>query len=551
MSYSTTAGTASEILPRFLGYIFASADLVFEIDDAGHVHSVIGAARLLTGRDPGMLEGQPWSELFAPPDHDLIQQLIGAMHPGQRKGPVRVKLIKVGGGDSDCAFMGLSLFQAGQGKPVSASLSLSSTPDLPRAPRASNGLLSLAEMEVDMSPLLAQIQAEGGKVQVEMLELSGLARGAATLDPFARQRLEQRFSASLRAASVRGGSAVDLGDERFIILADQASRSGDLAKTLEALGAEFGLTLSANQHSVPLSGELTAEQSVRALKVALDVFAREGAQGAARSLTHIIATTSSQSRKICEIVDEERFELLFQPIIDLARGGVHHYEALARLGGTSDSPAEAMRLAEELAIVDKFDHAVAAEAIRTLRETPDASVRIAINVSPFTFMKPRYVSWVCDRLRSEGVSPSRLLVELTESVPIEDFETARTHIDHLRTAGVRFCLDDVGSGSASLDYLRHLPFDYAKLDGRFAQDLARDKRSQILIQNMVVMCKALGGAVIAEQIETEEVSALLKAADVNFGQGWLFGRAAALPAYIPPPAPYKAMRRQGAAESWG
>jgi EAL domain-containing protein (putative c-di-GMP-specific phosphodiesterase class I) len=542
---------ASEILPRFLGYIFASADLVFEIDDTGRVHSVIGAASLLTGRDPGVLEGQPWSQLFAPPDHDLIQHLIGAMHPGERKGPVRVKLIKAGGGDSDSPFMGLSLFQSGQGKPVSASLSQSSTPDLPRAPRASNGLLSLAEMEADMSPLLAQIQAEGGKVQVEMLELSGLTLGAATLDPFARQRLEQRFSASLRAASVRGGSAVDLGDERFVILADQASRSGDLAKTLEALGAEFGLTLSANQHSVPLSGELTAEQSVRALKVALDVFAREGALGAARSLTHIIATTSSHSRKICEIVAEERFELLFQPIIDLVRGGVHHYEALARLGGADESPAEAMRLAEELAIVDTFDHAVAAEAIRTLRDSPDSSVRIAINVSPFTFMKPRYVPWVCDRLRNEGVSPSRLLVELTESVPIEDFDTARAHIERLRAAGVRFCLDDVGSGAASLDYLRHLPFDYAKLDGRFAHDLARDKRSQILVQNMVVMCNALGGAVIAEQIETEEVSALLKAADVAFGQGWLFGRAAPLPAYIPSPIPYKAMRRQGAAESWG
>jgi len=551
LSYSGTASSASEAVPRYLGYIFASADLVFEIHDTGRVHNVMGAASLLTGRDPGALEGQPWVDLFNPQDHDLVQHLLDAIHPGERKGPVRVKLAQAGAGASQARFMGLSIFQVAEDKPLCASLSLSSTRDLPRAPAGGNGLLSVAEIEADLSPLLAQIQAAGGKVQVEMLELNGFAEGAAALDPPARKRLEQRFSASLRAASVRGGSAVDLGDERFVILADQASAPTDLARTLERLGAEFGLTLNANQKSVPLSGELTPDQSVRALKVALDVFTREGAQGAARSLTDIIATTSSQSRKICEIVDEQRFELLFQPIIDLVRGGVHHYEALARLGGTNDSPAEAMRLAEELAIVDKFDHAVAAEAIRTLRETPDGSVRIAINVSPFTFMKPRYVPWVCDRLRTQGVSPARLLVELTESVPIEDFETARAHIEHLRAAGVQFCLDDVGSGAASLDYLRHLPFDYAKLDGRFVRDLARDKRSQMLIQSVVVMCKALGGAVIAEQIETEEVSRLLKAADVAFGQGWLFGRAAPLPAVIPPPAPYKAMRRQGAAESWG
>lgn len=551
MSYPGSASSPSEAVPRYLGYIFASADLVFEIHDTGRVHNVMGAASLLTGRDPGVLEGQPWSELFNPHDHDLVQHLLSAIRPGERKGPVRVKLAKTGGRASDSRFMGLSIFQMDKDKPLCASLSVSSTPDFPRAPAAGNGLLTVAEIEADLSPLLAQIQAEGGKVQVEMLELNGLARGAAALEPSARKRLEQRFTASLRAASVRGGSAVELGDERFVILADQASAPTDLAKTLEMLGAEFGLTLSANQKSVPLTGELTPDQSVRALKVALDVFTREGAQGAARSLTDIIATTSSQSRKICEIVEEERFGLLFQPIIDLVRGGVHHYEALARLGGTDESPAEAMRLAEELAIVDKFDQAVAAEAIRTLRENPDTSVRIAVNVSPFTFMQPRYVSWLCDRLNSEGVSPNRLLVELTESVPIEDFTTARRHIEHLRTAGVRFCLDDVGSGAASLDYLRHLPFDYAKLDGRFVKNLVQDKRSQMLIQNFVSMCKDLGGAVIAEQIETDDVCILLKAANVTFGQGWLFGRAAPLPDFIPPPVPYKAMRRQGAAETWG
>jgi EAL domain-containing protein (putative c-di-GMP-specific phosphodiesterase class I) len=79
-----------------------------------------------------------------------------------------------------------------------------------------------------------------------------------------------------------------------------------------------------------------------------------------------------------------------------------------------------------------------------------------------------------------------------------------------------------------------------KLDGRFVADLTTDKRSQLLIESMVTMCRALGGAVIAEQIETDDVASLLKAADVSLGQGWLFGR----PAALPPPEP-KGQRPSG------
>ena len=276
MSNTGSALSHSEAVPRYLGYIFASSDLVFEIHESGRVHNVMGAASLLTGRDPAMLEGQAWPELFPQQDRDLVQHLLDAMRPGERKGPIRIKLTKTGLGSGESPFMGLSIFQAAKGKPVSASLSLSSTPDTPRIPSAASGLLSPAEMEEDLSTLLAQIHSDGGKVQVEMLELNGFTQGAAHLEPLARKRLEQRVHASLRAASVRGGSAMDLGEERFVILADRTAQPGDLGQTLEKLGAEFGVPLNAVQESISLSDELTPEQSVRSLKVALDIFTREG-----------------------------------------------------------------------------------------------------------------------------------------------------------------------------------------------------------------------------------------------------------------------------------
>jgi len=529
VSKDGSAAGYSEALPRYLGYIFASSDLVFEIDDAGRVHNVMGAASQLTGRDPAVLEGQAWRGLFPQHDRDLVKHLLDAIRPGERKGPVRVKLNNTGEGRAAQSTLGLSMFQAAPGRPVSVSLSISSVPDIPRAASSASGMLTPAELEEDLSSLLAQVRSDGGRVQVEMLELGGLTSGMAELAQQDRERMAQRVHASLRAASVRGGSAVEVGEERFVILAGGAPQPGDLGHALEQLGAEFGVALSAQQETVPLSEELTPDQTVRSLKVALDIFTHEGVLKAAQTLREVIDSTSAKSRKICEIIKQDRFELLFQPIVDFALGGVHHYEALARLGGSVESPAESMRLAEELAIVDRFDHAVAVQAVRTLKEANDEALRIAINVSPFTFMKPGYAVWLLSQLNEQGVSPRQLLVELTETVPIEDFESARLRIKHLRDAGVKFCLDDVGSGAASLDYLRQLPFDYVKLDGRFVTDLVTDKRSQLLIESMVTMCRALGGAVIAEQIETEEVASLLKAADVSLGQGWLFGRAAPLP----------------------
>ena len=546
MNRARQAASQATAAPRYLGYIFASADLVFEIGHTGRVHNVLGAAGNLTGRDPAALEGQPWRNLFSQRDRDLVHQLLDAMRPGVRKGPIRLKLKNTRLDEAASPYLGMSIFQADESLPVSVSLSLSGIPDVPREPTLPSGLLTQSELEEDLAALLSQIKADGGRIRLEMLELRGLAEGLAQLDPHARDRLEQRFNASLRAASVRGGSAAELGDERYVILADQAAE-GDLSRTLEKLGAEFGVPLAAHQESAPLSGELTPNQTVRALKVALDIFTREGVANAAQSLNEVIASTSAKSRRICEIIEQDRFALLFQPIVDFTFGGVHHYEALARLGGGGESPAESMRLAEELAIVDRFDHAVAAEAIRTLRDSPDESLRIAVNVSPFTFVQEGYVRAVLSQLAANGVQPRRLLVELTETAPIDDFETVRARIGQLRAAGCKFCLDDLGSGAASLDYLRLLPFDFVKLDGRFIEGLAHDRRAQLLIENLVSMCRALGGSVIAEQIETEEVASLLKIAEVSLGQGWLFGKAGPLPDYDPNPL-VPAKRRVGARE---
>jgi EAL domain-containing protein (putative c-di-GMP-specific phosphodiesterase class I) len=554
--------TGSGAVPRYLGYIFASSDLVFEIHETGRVHNVMGAASLLTGRDPAALEGQAWPELFLQYDREVIQQMLSAMRPGVRKGPVRVRLTHPDKAPSDAPMMGLSIFQAADGQPVSASLSMASAPDLPRMPASPNGLLSAAEMEEDLSGLLSQIRSDGGKVQVEMLEMGDLARNLAHLKPHDRSRLQQRVHASLRAASARGGSAVDLGADRFVILADRANPGANISHTLEKLGAEFGVTLKPQHEIVALDDDLTPDQSVRALKVALDIFTKDGINSAAKTLKEVIETTSAKSRKICEIVKQDHFELLFQPIVGLQDGALHHYEALARLGGANESPAEAMRLAEELGIVDKFDFAVAEQAIRVLRDRADDGLKIAINVSPYTFMKQGYVEFLLNTLREMSVEPRQLLVELTETVPIDDFETARSRIEQLRGASIKFCLDDMGSGAASLDYLRQLPFDYVKLDGKFVSGLVSDRRSQLLIQNMVGLCKALGGQVVAEQIETADVADLLKAAGVSLGQGWLYGRAAPLPPLLaaesaPVAAPATApsnvrpLKRAGAKERWG
>jgi EAL domain-containing protein (putative c-di-GMP-specific phosphodiesterase class I) len=363
----------------------------------------------------------------------------------------------------------------------------------------------------------------------------------------ANQRAAERVAAVLQASSIDGSSAARLAPERYALVRAADNQTDLVAEVRDAAAAE-GLDLAVRSTEAAISGVAPAESTVRALRFALEACIKDsGIEGAGAAFSESLKRTLKQADRFRAMVQARDFTLEYQPIVDLGTGVTHHFEALARFG--SHGPADSIRLAEELGLIEGFDLAVVEKALQQLRRPGFGLTRIAVNVSGASLGSNGYVDGL---LRLTAAAPdirNRLLIEVTETAAVADIEAAGRRLGALRRAGVRVCLDDFGVGSASLDYLHRLPADTVKIDGRFVRNIVDDQRSRDLVSHLVELCTDLKMTTIAEMVETEEQAAAVRALGVGFGQGWLFGRPAAEPVTAAPQA--APVRRVGAVAGWG
>jgi EAL domain-containing protein (putative c-di-GMP-specific phosphodiesterase class I) len=138
----------------------------------------------------------------------------------------------------------------------------------------------------------------------------------------------------------------------------------------------------------------------------------------------------------------------------------------------------------------------------------------------------KFVDTVATILKESAVPPSRVVLELTEGLLIDEPETAKSRLEDLRKLGVRLALDDFGAGYSSLTYLQRLPFDKLKIDRGFVAALEHSANTGVIIQAIVALGRALGMSVLIEGVETEEQRVLLRLAGCTEMQGFLFARPA-------------------------
>ena len=149
---------------------------------------------------------------------------------------------------------------------------------------------------------------------------------------------------------------------------------------------------------------------------------------------------------------------------------------------------------------------------------------VAVNLSPVQVRDRRFIELVREVLTETKTDPSRVVLEITEGVLIDDPLTAKARLEDLRRIGVQLALDDFGSGYSSLAYLQQLPFDKLKIDRGFVAALDQSANTGVIIQAIVTLGRALGMSVLIEGVETEEQRVLLRLAGCNEMQGFLFAR---------------------------
>ena len=225
-------------------------------------------------------------------------------------------------------------------------------------------------------------------------------------------------------------------------------------------------------------------------------------------------------------LERSEFRLAYQPQVDTLLGRVSGVEALLRWHHPTRglvSPADFVPLAEETGLLVPMGRWVLQQACRDALAWP-AHVRVAVNVSAVQFRQGGLVQDVAAALAASGLPPSRLELEITESVMLEDTQQALATLHTLREQGICIALDDFGTGYSSLSYLRSFPFDRIKIDRSFVRDAHRRPDSLAIIRAVVALAESLRMHVTVEGIETVEQLQAVQAQGCREMQGFLYSR---------------------------
>ncbi len=537
MLAQATSKAAVAATDRFIGFAFASADLLVETDLDGVIAFATGAFRSRLGSNPAWYVGRPIGCLFVPADTQALEMALAGVRLRGRIAPLVLRLADAGASPIAVAAMLMPGCAADNQYPArEARLCFSIGP----VPRAADPFHAQKFQDRAAFICLAEDAIRTGQSGgLGLLQVSP-ARGSSPAD---RAALRDSIRHAIEQAAP-GAATGELGDGRFGVLSQSEVDIRQVVSRLEAQLSSSGIKtespIAASDMQLDATG-LPPTQAVRALRYALGRFAEGQATagsaiGGTAGLAGIIATAETRARNLRGTIADRKFRLLFQPVVGLTTRKVHHYEALIRPIPVPGEPAQSIQdfvtFAEMVGLSEELDWAVLQTALDALRGSPMASV--AVNMSGLSMQSSSYrhrmltqLGEVRDLIGSKGIN--RLLIELTETAEIDDLEGAAVAMAELRQAGVKVCLDDFGAGASAFRYLRAFPVDYVKIDGAFVRAANNNPRDRAMITSMVEISTSVGAQIVAETIETEEEARLMSELGVQFGQGWLFGRPGLLP----------------------
>jgi diguanylate cyclase (GGDEF)-like protein len=344
------------------------------------------------------------------------------------------------------------------------------------------------------------------------------------------------------------------GDEFAVLLPRCDTETASLvAEKLLAAVRLHGVTISENRHAristsigiAPFSGkeDLTADEVVVEADIAMYDAKEAGKDRCvvyerANGRRERLSVDQSWSQRLRQALENDRFVLHAQPIMPIASTGVPGFELLLRLAddhGDLILPGSFLSNAERFGVIDKIDQWVLGEAVRHLSRSHAAGndLMLTVNVSGKTMGDARLGAYVERLLTEHPIRPDRLVIEITETAAIINIERAHRLAQELRALGCRMALDDFGAGFASFYYLKHLEFDYLKIDGEFIRNLCATPTDQLVVQAVVTVAAGLKTSTIAEFVGDDATLELLKDLGVSYGQGFHLGRPAALGQTLP------------------
>ncbi|WP_407344724.1 EAL domain-containing protein [Pengzhenrongella phosphoraccumulans] len=406
------------------------------------------------------------------------------------------------------------------------------------------GLLNRRGFEAELDRKAGEVARYGPSGALIMLDLDHFKEVNDTLGHLTGDELIASIARVLNR-SVRGTDVVArLGGDEFAVILPHADRQEAQAaaeKILRAVRNQVTVLSGSHRRVVTTSAGvamfddpgLSGEGVLLNADVAL--YAAKGA-GRNRSSFYDGAVPKQPPTKtrldwverINVALEKDRFELHAQPVLDLHTGQVSRYELLLRMlddNGATIGPDEFLHTAERTGLIARIDRWVTGQAIDLLTH-PDLSPEtvLEVNISGLSVGDADLLTFLEEQFRQTGADPSRLVFEITETAAIGNVPAARTFAERLTDIGCQFALDDFGSGFGSFYDLKHLHFDYIKIDGEFIANCIANQTDQLVIQALVTIAHGLNKQTVAEFVGDENTLRFVADQGIDFAQGYHIGR---------------------------
>ena len=547
---------------------FAGAPIGMALADLdGRFVSVNQALCDITGYPEDALRGKNSEEITHPDDRELSAEVLNDLLEGEIETHQVEKRYLHADGHSVWVHLSATILRSSRGEPINY---LTQVQDITERRRFHEqlkhmadhdpltGLLNRRAFERELDLHVSRAARYGAEGAVLVLDLDHFKYVNDTLGHTAGDGLIISVAQGLQERLRDTDVLARLGGDEFAVLLPRADEA-EAVEVAEALVARL------RQEAVPGSRgrgrrvttsigvalfEPERRPSSEEILVHADVAMYE-AKEAGRDQFVIYSKTEHQlegmrarvdwADRIRRALEEDGFELHLQPILDLATGEVSQHEALLRMRGENGElipPGAFLDVAERFDLIQDIDRWVAAKAISLMAELGEDGhdLAIEVNVSGRSMGDERLLETIEGALEEHDVSPHRLILEVTETAAVANIPQARQFADRLGDLGCRFALDDFGAGFGSFYYLKHLPFDYLKIDGEFVRNCVGTPTDQLVIQAVVQIARGLGKRTVAEFVGDEATVALLRRHGVDFAQGFHVGEPA--PAgELPTPAP--------------
>ena len=347
-------------------------------------------------------------------------------------------------------------------------------------------------------------------------------------------RVAQRLLGTVREID----TVARLGGDEFAIIQAMAGEPGQAAEFADRIVTELALPYDIDGHQIVVGASIgialfpdngsTVQDLLKNADLAM-YRAKQDGRGTWRYFDVGMDLLLEERRKLehdlREALAHNQFELHYQPLWDGTSLEVTGYEALLRwthpLRGDV-SPSDFIPLAEESSLIVPIGRWVLETACAEAASW-DRPLTIAVNLSPCQFRQKDLAAMIGSILRTCGLPPERLELEITEGVLIENTEHALQVLRALKEIGIRIALDDFGTGYSSLSYLRKFPFDKLKIDRSFVQGLGEDPEAESIVQAIIAMSRGLHLDVTAEGVETKAQLMHLQSYGCGALQGFLLG----------------------------